>query len=61
MNSLYSKKTNKMPSKYKTLWEEELKNKKFPDRYTGLLKIDYEELKNLKNSFNKEKGKLQSW
>jgi len=47
-----------MPSKYKTLWEEELKNKKFPDRYTGLLKIDYEELKNLKNSFNKEKGKL---
>ena len=31
-----------MPSKYKTLWEEELKNKKFPDRYTGLLKIDYE-------------------
>ncbi len=45
-----------MSSKYKILWENELKKKNFPNRYTGLVTIDYDEFKNLKNNFNERKG-----
>ncbi len=46
-----------MSSKYQIIWENELKNKNFPDRYTGLVKIDYEDLKKFKENFNEEEAK----
>ena len=46
-----------MSSKYQIIWENELKNKNFPDRYTGLVKIDYKDLKKLKENFNEKEAK----
>ena len=54
--SLNIKRKN-MSSKYQIIWENELKNKNFPDRYTGLVKIDYKDLKKLKENFKQKEAK----
>lgn len=45
-----------MNSLFKNIWDKELKENGYPDKYTGLIKISYDELKNYKENFNQKEA-----
>ena len=45
-----------MSSIYREIWKSELKKKGYPVRYKGLIKLQYEDLKKLKDQNNIDDG-----